>query len=85
MKPEELNFRIPGFEPLFGLAELTFYDEIFERAIRETNERIERGIIELYQGPIGTNQPIGTHHICLGTMPVQDAIVKFGIDRRRER
>jgi len=85
MKPEELNFRIPGFEPLFGLAELAFYDEIFERAIRETNERIERGVVEVYMGPIGTNQPIGTKHVCLGTMPVQDAVLKFGIDMGRKQ
>jgi hypothetical protein len=79
MKPEELNFRIPGFEPLFCLDELVFYDRIFERAIHETNRRLERGIIEVYQGP--RDAP----HVRLATMPVKDAILKFGIDMGRRR
>jgi hypothetical protein len=77
MRPEELNFRIPGFEPLFGLEELAFYDEIFERAIRETNDRLAWGIIELYQGPRDA------HHVCLGPIPVKDAVLKFGVQMGR--
>ena len=77
MKPEELNFRIPGFEHLFCLDELVFYDDIFEQAIRETNRRLERGIIEVYQGP--RDAP----HVRLARMPVSDALLKFGIVGRR--
>jgi len=77
MTSQDLNFRIPGLEHIFCLEELAFYDRLFEQAIHETNHRLERGVIEVYQG--GMHTP----HVLLAKMPVRDAILKFGIVERR--
>jgi hypothetical protein len=81
MKPGEFAFGLPGQDELYAIpGDLARYEELLERAIRETDEYIREGFIELFQLDDRGHQREYRKPVSLGAMSLSTVALKFGLE-----